>query len=529
MGWFIALIVVIIVAAIVIAFLNKFYQKATPEVALLRTGFGGRRIVIDGGCLTLPFLNKVTEINMKTLRLEVDRAGNDSLITEDRLRVDLKVEYYLRVRATDEGIAVAAQTLGGKTFRPGELYEMIGGKLVDALQAVVAERTLDALHERRAEFVGALESAVREDLSVNGLDLETVSLIRLDQTSFDALNENNAFNAVGMRRLAEVIAQNKKQRAQIEAEADVAVRQSHLDANKRKLVIEQEQEEAQIEQQLAIEKSKAAQVAEIAEKRSEAEMRSEEARIAKEREVRSAEISRDRELRALELQSALNVDIADRDNQIAIATKASEVSAAEAKAELARAEAVAAAERVQTEKERAIAERARDVALIRAKEAAEVENTRLETDTSTIREQARAEADALLARASAKRDDLVAEADGRAAMVSAENALSEPVIRMKTEMHKIDALPGIVEQMVKPAEKIEGIRINHISGLGGVGGTGGDGEKPMVNQAIDGLMSMALQLPALQRLGKEIGINLENGITGVTEAAKSAESGEDED
>ena len=69
--------------------------------------------------------------------------------------------------------------------------------------------------------------------------LETVAITRLDQTPFDALDENNAFNAVGMRQLSEVISTNKKERAAIESEAEVSVAQTHLDATKRKLSISQ--------------------------------------------------------------------------------------------------------------------------------------------------------------------------------------------------------------------------------------------------------------------------------------------------
>ena len=47
--------------------------------------------------------------------------------------------------------------------------------------------------------------------------LESVSLTALDQTPFEALDENNAFNAVGMRKLVEVIAKSKMERAEIEA------------------------------------------------------------------------------------------------------------------------------------------------------------------------------------------------------------------------------------------------------------------------------------------------------------------------
>ena len=50
-----------------------------------------------------------------------------------------------------------------------------------------------------------------------------------------------------MRKLAEIIASNKKKRAEIEADADIAVRQTQLEATKRRLLLQQEEEQAQIE------------------------------------------------------------------------------------------------------------------------------------------------------------------------------------------------------------------------------------------------------------------------------------------
>ena len=46
------------------------------------------------------------------------------------------------------------------------------------------------------------------------------------------LTENNAFNAVGMRKLAEVIATSKKERAQIDADADVSVRRAAMEGER---------------------------------------------------------------------------------------------------------------------------------------------------------------------------------------------------------------------------------------------------------------------------------------------------------
>ena len=527
MTWLIALVVLIIVIAIGVAFLNRFYRKGSRAVALVRTGLGGKRIVVDGGCLVLPFLHQVSEMNMRTVQIEVARTGARSVITEDRLRVDAVVEFFVHVIPTEAGIATASQTLGGKSFRAAELTEMIGGKMIDGIQAVIARHSMDSLHEDRAGFIRELRELVSPELEKNGLELETAALTRLDQTPFGALDENNAFNAVGMRRLAEVIAQNKKQRAAIEADAEVSVRQSQLDATKRRLIIEQEEEQAGIEQQLHIQTVKARQVAEIAEREAESELRSEEARINREREVRVSEIDKNTEVRKRELTSRLETELADRDNVISLTKKTAEEARAQAEADEVRGLAAQAAEAVQTEKDKAVAERARQVAQIRAREKAEVEAERLRADTDTIRQEAAARAEAAAKGAEAHKTEMLAEAAGRAAMAEAENALSEDVIRMRVDLRRLDRLPQVVEQMVKPAEKIEGIRIHHLSGFGGGGSAGGGGnsgggagaERPMVNQAIDGLMGMTLQLPALQKLGREIGIDIGNGLDGLADSA----------
>ena len=220
---------------------------------------------MDGGTIVVPLLHEVSPVNMKTLRLEVQRNNDAALITKDRMRVDVGVEFYVSVMATVEGISRAAQTLGDRTFDVGQLREMIEGKLVDGLRAVAAQMTMDGLHENRADFVQEVQNAVSEDLLKNGLSLESVSLTALDQTPFEALDENNAFNAVGMRKLAEVIAQSKKGAREYRGGGSaVAVRRAEMEAERQRLLIQRDEEQARIEQQQELETLKAAQEAEIA-------------------------------------------------------------------------------------------------------------------------------------------------------------------------------------------------------------------------------------------------------------------------
>ena len=206
MVWFFGFLALVVAVVIAVLFLNRYYVKSSRDVALIRTGAGGRKVIVDGGAFALPILHRVERISMRSIRLRIDRSGSKALISEDRLRVDIGMEFQVRVDPDPAGIAVAAQALGAKSFRDDEIQSLLEGKLIDAAQAEVALRTMDALHADRSGFSDAVGKRLRGDLSRSGLVVDFVSLVLLDQTPFSSLDDTNAFNAVGMRRLAEVVA-----------------------------------------------------------------------------------------------------------------------------------------------------------------------------------------------------------------------------------------------------------------------------------------------------------------------------------
>ena len=548
-GWSIV-ITLVVVAIVVIVILARFYRKASREITLIRTGLGGQTIVMAGGAFALPYFHEITEVNMRTLRLEVLRNGEDSLITRDRLRVDIGASFSLAVEAQEQAVAQAAQTLGDRTFSPDKLREIVEGRLVDALRAVAARMTLDEIHEGRADFVREVRELIRDDLAENGLRLQSVSLTALDQTPFDALDENNAFNAVGMRKLAEVIADARKERARIDADADVAVHLSSMEATRRKLEIEQSEEQARLEQQREIESMRAAQSAEIARRRAESEREAEAARIAKDHDLREAEIERERQTRLAEIKRDLamqaeeitkerDLQIEQQQRMIAVANKSEEESKAQAEADAARALAVTAAESIATSREVAQAERNRQIAVLEAKKSAEADAARLTTlaaaemraaqDNAAARlTTAKSEADADREKADATRAALLAEAEGQRALVAAENELAERIVRMKEELARLETLPKALAEMVRPAERIDSIKIHHVTGLGnGIGKGEGGATKAPVNQALDSILEMAVQMPALKKLGDQIGLSMEDSLT-TARRVKGEDGGEQE-
>ncbi len=534
---------VLIALTIIVLFLfiglvmARLYKRATRETSLVKTGSGGRKVIMDGGAIVVPFLHEISKVNMKTLRLEVSRANEQSLITKDRMRVDVGVEFYVSVNATEDGISRAAQTLGDRTFHVDQLREMIEGKPVDGLRAVAAQMSMDELHENRASFVQEVQNAISENLLKNGLELEAVSLTALDQTPFESLDENNAFNAVGMQKLAAVIATSRKERAEITAEADVSVARSVMEAEKRKYQIEREQKEASIDQIREIQTLQAKQEAEIAQNQGSSDQAKEQARIERERAVRAAEIERERTIREAEIAKERELEVADQERQIIVARKSEEESQARASADNACAEANKASEAIETARAVAEAERQKRIALIEAEKEAERQATAIrlaataKKDAASDRasaklEETQADADAIKVRAEAKKADLLATAEGQTAIANSENELSAEIIAMKIRLASLEAMPAMIAEMVKPAEKIDSIKIHQVTGLNGRGASGdGAGGTPgtPVNQALDSVLGMALQMPAMQALGKELGVSLENGIGGVVDGVMGAE------
>lgn len=529
----------LIVAAIVIVILARFYQRGTREVSLVRTGVGGRRVVLDGGVLAIPYFHDVARVNMQTLRLEVKRQGTTSLITQDRLRVDVGVEFYVSVIASEDGVAQAAQTLGSRTFQADKLRELIEGKLVDALRSIAATFTMDELHEKRGEFVNQVRSGLVDSLARNGLALDSVSLTDMDQTPFGALDENNAFNAEGMRKLAEVIARSKKDRANIDADANVSVRKSALEVAKRKLDLDYEEEQARIEQVQKIETLKAAQLAEVAARKADSERSAAESRIAMEsaikaadierdQRMRQAEIDRDRLLEEAELKRQLALELLQQDRDIQLHNKSQEESKAEALAQDARALVVKAIENVATEKALADAERRKRIAELTAEQEAKVSGIRIRLAAESERvaagdraktriAEATADQESRKLRTEARKQELLAEAEGRRAMIDAENQINERMAAYNTEHDRLQALPKIVAEMVKPAEKIDSIKIHQITGLGQQTGApvgSSDPNRPAMNQALESILGMAVQLPALRKIGEELGLSVDSSLNG---------------
>ena len=220
------LIVAIVVIAVAVYMLHWLYHRSTKELAFVRTGLGGEKVVINGGALVLPIVHEVTPVNLNVVRIPVSRTKEEAVITRDRMRVDVEAEFFVRVIQEQQAVSAAASTLGRKTLEAGRLAELLSGKFVSALRSVAAEMTLDAMHEKRSDMVAKVEERAKVALAQNGLELESVAVTDLDQTSLEHFDPANRFDAEGMTQLIEIIETRRKLRNDVEQSSMVAIRQS---------------------------------------------------------------------------------------------------------------------------------------------------------------------------------------------------------------------------------------------------------------------------------------------------------------
>ncbi len=320
------LIAIVITLTILIAvgvyLLHWLYRHSSKDQSFVRTGSGGERVVMGGGALVIPIIHDITVVNMNAVPIEIRRQGEQSLITKNKIRIDLVTEFSVRVIESNEGVRTAARTLGARTQDPTALKEVIQGKLIDAMSTVAASMTLDEIHEGRQHFISQVSALAREAVLLNGLELESASLTSLNQASLSYFDERNQFDAEGMTLIVKETEARRKLRNQIENETRVQISTKDFEAEQRIIEIDRELEFSRIDQARDIEMKKAKQASEIETERSasqiaitEARVRTEEEserfQINKTRAVEEARISSDNQVKSLAIQRGNETDIAE--------------------------------------------------------------------------------------------------------------------------------------------------------------------------------------------------------------------------
>ena len=489
-GLIITLITIFLILAVIVLVLGfKFYVKTPPNLALIRTGLGGKHVVIDGGVVVIPVLQQVKWISLETEKLKIMRANKDGAITKDRFRVDIGAEFYMRVEPSSGDVETASRSLGDKSLSTESLRVIMEEKLVSAIRAVAAEKTLVELHENRIQFGKEIREALKETLHFNGFTLEDVSIFYLDQTKKDQLDPSNIFDAEGLKEITAQTSQRMKERNEIERNTEVAIKQKDVEAIKFKLKLDQDTEFATSDQMREVETYKVLKKAETEQFRYEQERMIKISEIDKEKNIKENElekesylIRKEKEKEQVAIEKEMVLEVARLARDIGVLQKEKE--------------------KVQEEKERIVAEASRRISLqnvVTVEKEAEAQRQRT---VATIDAQKEVEVAELRAKAAEQAAlTILREGEAQAHIKlkhrEAENVLDVKLVVRDLLEELIKNSPTILRELMEPTKNIDSIRVLNIGTGGGlVGGNGGD----TVGKVLGSILGSSAIIPVVREI-----------------------------
>jgi flotillin len=330
------LIAAIILIAIFYIISIWIYKRAPSNMGFIRTGFLGTKVCLGRGAIVLPVFHEITWISLETIKFAVSRAREQAILTADNIRIDVNTELYAHVGHTEEAVLTASRSLGEKTFDAEKVRSLLEAKVVGALRSYAATKTLKHLHENRDAFAGEIKDNVSESFAANGLTLEEVTIVALEQSTKEYFRADNVFDAEGLKVITEITSEARRNVHTTEKQTTVAIRNKDLATQLELLEIERQEAVARANQDKEIANEQAKQLGEkqtfvldqrlVVEQR---ELENEKAleQLRTERDIAFTEEAKRREI--IQVQKELALEQERRDREIALINKAREMEVAE--------------------------------------------------------------------------------------------------------------------------------------------------------------------------------------------------------
>ena len=434
---------------------------------------------------------------------------------------------------------------------------------IRTIQAKVLEEKLQTEKAQVESAIGISEEEKHLEAETQRLKVEAELKIREEETIQQA--ESARLKAEAELLVQEEQTKKMTEAARLEAEAEIAkneeemraeleVEQKRIDFDKQKLELERDLAFSRAEQERAVQeaeikKEQAVKGAEIQQKRV-----LDLARIEQEREVKEAEIAEQETVEKADIEYTSAIEKAKVEQErmveeaqikqeqlieetkvaknIALVEKNREEKEAKAEsviqvAEKEKESAIAETDRLKADADKAKAEvqvltvgaveeaeREAKIKVIEAERKAEVEyivkQKLADVEAYTIMEKARAERDAAKLKAEgmkllaeAELEELKAIAEGEKELMEAKNVVEPKILAQEAALALIKQLPAISGQLMKPAEKIESIRILDMGGDGGTG-VGGSG----ISKIAGMIMNAGAIAPVLREVTNLPGIDV---------------------
>lgn len=473
----------VIVALVILLLLSiwaytRVYVITPTNEAFVRTGgvvIKKKTIILNGGCIVLPGFHELTRVPLREISIDVERTGKLAVRTQDYLRANMRVTFYVCINPNEEDVLIAAARLSkqGK-ISESDIKEALEKRADDAIRAAAKKKSIAEIDSDKLGFADEVLNLIQHDLKKVGLTLNNIAISEIEES--DTYDENNFFDAQGVRLRTETIQRSIQQKREVELTTRVAIEQRELQAEKQSLEISQQKEDAKLTQQKTIESLKVQREREVQEAKDQEAAKIERNKILQNKAVEEekiqqqlavqqsqieanitleernkqlkitqtlqkqeaevAEITRQQTVDASRLRAQVEVAQAEQESRIAqqeaaiaIAEKERDRFAAEAEKAKAESAVVTATEVEKAEREQRLtmieAEQEAQKRRIADQNVVEIDVFRRRRNAEIARQAAELEAESIRTLAEAQRYKATAEAEGKKALIDAENALSD--------------------------------------------------------------------------------------------------------
>src|SRR4051794_33285602 len=107
---------VALILSLVLTTISRFYRRCGADEALVRTGSGGNKVVIGGGVIVMPVLHQLSRVSLRSVKLSVERASKNALVTADKIKANVETELYVKVEPLADDVLAAARSFGERNL-----------------------------------------------------------------------------------------------------------------------------------------------------------------------------------------------------------------------------------------------------------------------------------------------------------------------------------------------------------------------------------------------------------------------------
>ncbi|MBD2100721.1 flotillin family protein [Leptolyngbya sp. FACHB-261] len=522
------------------AYTRVYTITPTNEAFVLTGGVfrKGKKVVLNGGCVVLPGFHELTRVPLREISVDVERTGKLAVRTKDYLRADMRATFFVYINASEGDVLTAAARLSqSNRITPENIKNAIEKKADDAIRAAAKKKSLSEIDSDKLGFAQEVLDLIQPDLEKLGLTLNNISISEIEES--DTYEENNFFDAQGVRLRTETIQRSIQQKREVELQVQIGIEQRELDAHKQSLKIKEQQESARLEQQLQVESLKAQREREIQESRArelavsrrtqilqdqgveeeeirkklavqqsqvEADISLEErnkqlkvTQVVQRQEAEAAEIARQQAIESAQFQARARVAEAERQTRLVqeeaaidVATRQRERLLTEANRAQAEASVVTATAIEQADREKRLAlidaEKQAEQKRLSEQNVVEIDAFRRRRAAEVAQAAAELEAESLRVLAQATREKLLAEAEGTRAKILAENTISNPRL-LENLLNAlgpdlVTQLPEMLRALAPQPGVLGDARVYAFPGAGGNGSSNGNGANPDINRLL---------------------------------------------